>query len=211
MPNTLHSAMLSPQDPIATQYKKQAMDDWNTILLNRCKELKEHGQMVIVNFCVDEDGQYLGNTFKDGCKTVNMHQLFCELWSDLVDKEEFVHTNFVNAYRTLDEMAAFDKDNIALTLVELKSEVVRCPFHVHLLNGETYQDGFEYATAYLPTTRTWSNSTFLSGLSTKRSAEEKASVVDALFDAYFKQIVQNPNQHRMDYVHGYAVFRKHQK
>ena len=208
IPNALHSAMLSDNDEIKQKYSKQAAEDYNTILLHRSRELKEYGKMMIVNFCTDEQGQYLGNTL-DG--KINMHQLFCELWNNLcvdgvITDQEFSNTNFVNHYRSIEEMATFDAV-IPLNLVELKSDVVRCPFHQNLIENSS-QNPFDYATSYLPTLRTWSNSTFISGLSEDRDNEEKKMIVDQLFDCYFEDVLNDPTLHGMDYVHGYATFAK---
>ena len=61
----------------------------------------------------------------------------------------------------------------------------------------------EHARRYVPTTRTWSNSTFEAGLDDSRSAEEKSALVDALFEEYEIRVAANPDDHAMDYVHSY--------
>src|SRR5215471_10683218 len=43
-------------------YRKQALSDWTAILLARARELVPGGRLVLVNFCVDECGRYLGST-----------------------------------------------------------------------------------------------------------------------------------------------------
>ena len=213
IPNALHSAMLPHVDEIKQKYAKQATDDWNTILLHRSNELKYGGKMVIVNFCVDEHGQYLGNTFMDNQQTINMHQLFCDSWIDLlsngiIDEDEFHNTNFANHYRTLDEMKCFDASRIPLNITQIFSDVVPCPFYSSFMRNEGNQSAEEYAANYLPTLRTWSNSTFLNGLKESRSKEAKVEIVDRFFDSYLTKIVEDPTKHRMDYVHGYVVFEK---
>ena len=40
----------------------QANKDWETILLNRAKELIKGGRFVCINFGIDEQGRCLGNT-----------------------------------------------------------------------------------------------------------------------------------------------------
>ena len=211
IPNALHSVMLSSDEDIFQKYSKQAANDWNMILFHRSNELKSYGKMVIINFCVDEHGQYLGNTFMDKQETINMHRLFCDLWSDLCDdNDEFLRTNFANHYRTLDEMSCFDTNTIPLTLTQIFCEVVPCPFYTDFINMSIHnsQTAEEYAANYLPTLRTWSNSTFINGLKESRIKEEKQQIVDRFFDCYLKQIAEHPEKHRMDYVHGYAVFEK---
>ena len=43
-------------------FSKQGEKDWETILLHRARELKSGGQLLLLNFCRDEKGKYLGNT-----------------------------------------------------------------------------------------------------------------------------------------------------
>ena len=52
---------------------------FQTILLCRAKELKPGGKMVLVNFCRDEKGQYLGNT-----GGINMFDTFNEIWQEFL-------------------------------------------------------------------------------------------------------------------------------
>ena len=62
----------------------------------------------------------------------------------------------------------------------------------------------EHAKRFVPTTRTWSNSTFLAGLDDEaRRPEEKDAIVDVLFDQYTSRVAENPEAHAMDYVHSY--------
>ena len=206
MSDVLHSAM--SEDDEKRKYAEQAALDWNVILKHRSNELKDYGQMVIINFCIDSNGQYLGNTFMDGRDTVNVHELFRNLWKSIVDEEEFVNTNFVNHYRTLDELANFDT-NIRLKLTDLESHCVECPFFRDLMdetNDDEQSNRIGYAAKYVPTLRTWSNSTFMSGLNHKRNVIEKQEMVDNLFTEYSRHVERAPHQHRMDYIHGYAMF-----
>jgi len=61
---------------------------------------------------------------------------------------------------------------------------------------------------FVPTTRTWSNSTYSNGLDAGRSAEQKAEIVDELFDHYAALVAQELADHGMDYVPCYAVIEK---
>ena len=65
-------------------------------------------------------------------------------------------------------------------------------------------DGDVYAAEYVPTLRSWSDSTFVGGL--RGENFEKREIVDQLFANYAQRVAQDPTRHRMDYVHGYAVF-----
>jgi len=60
----------------------------------------------------------------------------------------------------------------------------------------------------VPTTRTWSNSTFESGLSSTRSPEERAAITQDMYQQYEDEIAINPQDHAMDYQHVYLCIQK---
>jgi len=43
-------------------FRAQSLKDWETILLHRAAELRPGGWLVLANFCIDEQGRYLGHT-----------------------------------------------------------------------------------------------------------------------------------------------------
>ena len=43
-------------------FARQGNADWQAILLQRARELRPGGRLVLVNFCRDEEGRYLGRT-----------------------------------------------------------------------------------------------------------------------------------------------------
>jgi hypothetical protein len=43
-------------------FRAHAMQDWETILLERARELRPGGRLVMSNFCMDDEGRYLGQT-----------------------------------------------------------------------------------------------------------------------------------------------------
>ncbi|XP_031555181.1 probable S-adenosylmethionine-dependent methyltransferase At5g38780 isoform X2 [Actinia tenebrosa] len=208
----LHHTMITiPEE--GEKFREQAAKDWEQVLLKRADELMPGCQMVLVQFAVDEKGQFLGNT--DGNK-VSMHHLMRDLWKGFVSEgkiteEEFHHTTFVNYYRTLEEFKKpFETDSpvtkAGLKLVSMETRVVRCPYKQRWMTEKG--DPKEHAKRYVPTTRTWSNSTFLSGLSDSRSPEEKAKIVDEFFQRYEDEVAKHPEDHGMDYVHAYIVVKK---
>ena len=84
-------------------YRHHAMQDWETILTQRARELKPRGRLVMSNFCIDEQGYHLGNT-----GGVNMFDTFNDLWRAFVDdgiitEREYQSTNFPQFYKTLQE------------------------------------------------------------------------------------------------------------
>ena len=61
----------------------------------------------------------------------------------------------------------------------------------------------------MPTTRTWSNSTFVSGATQAgRSPGEAAAMADDMLAKYVDLVAEDPAQHAMDYVHSYAHAEK---
>lgn len=129
----------------------------------------------------------------------------------LVSPEEFLNTNFPNQYRTVDEVEApfrsTDPLLSTLRLVHCETATVPCPYAAGWRGGN-YATARAFAEDFVPTTRTWSNSTFHAGLGPHRSDTEKTAVVDELFAQYIDTVAAQPEQHRMDYVHAYMVFEK---
>ena len=94
--------------------------------------------------------------------------LFLFLFLFFVKQEEFNKTTFVNYYRTVEEFKKpFECQDspvrqAGLSLVNIETKVVSCPYRAKWLkNGG---DPKVHARWYVPTTRTWSNATFLSGM-----------------------------------------------
>jgi hypothetical protein len=61
-------------------------------------------------------------------------------------------------------------------------------------------DPVAHAKKFVPTTRTWSNSVFLSGLDSSRSLKEREAIVDEMYGRYEAEVAKNPAGHAMDYV-----------
>ena len=178
-------------------------------------ELKPGGQMVLVNFAKCDEGHFLG---KSGRLGESMHHTFAEIWAELVTPEEFTNTNFPNQYRTLEATTApfaGSSKELSMDLVSADPRLVPCPYYdsFHgqaskggVLAGQSYAfagDASGHADNYVPTTRTWSNSTFLAGLDDGRSDDEKAALVDELFRRYAQRVADAPKDHAMDYTHVY--------
>ncbi|MDC1171626.1 SAM-dependent methyltransferase, partial [Alphaproteobacteria bacterium] len=65
-----------------------------------------------------------------------------------------------------------------------------------------------FAKEYIPTLRSWSEATFVSGLSPQRSINEKQEIVDVFYNNYQKFVEEFPEGHGMDYVHCYLMIKK---
>ena len=80
--------------------RAQSLNDWETILLHRARELRAGGRLVFANFCVDEAGRYLGGT-----RGANMFDEFARHWRELraagrITEAEYVDATFQQFYKT---------------------------------------------------------------------------------------------------------------
>ena len=90
-----------------------------------------------------------------------------------------------------------------------RTDVVSCPYLDGWLEGNGLS-AQEQAENYVPTTRTWSHSTFFSGMAAvgKRSVAEQEEIMDQFWASYIAEAAANPDQHGMDYVHSYLAIEK---
>ncbi|MBB3769463.1 hypothetical protein FHS55_000049 [Angulomicrobium tetraedrale] len=204
-----HAVGASPAETEA--YRTQSLADWETILLARARELASGGVLVMANFSVDDDGHYLGWT-----GGVNMHDSFAAHWRALaadgtLRAEEYRAAAFQQYYKTRDEFAAPFADpqspvrRAGLTLERIFSRVTPCPYRADF---ERHGDAQAFARAYVPTLRSWSESTFFSALDTGRPIEERRAIIDRFYGACEDAVAADPAGHAMDYVHCFMVIRK---
>ena len=189
----------------------QAKKDWQTILLHRAKELVPGGKLVFVNFCIDEQGRYLGNT-----AGVNMFDTYNAIWLELVadgtvTKEEYTNVAFPQFYRTAEEFTApFSDPNgearkAGLNLDHIESRIVECP---HAATYRETKDLDSFVRSYVNMLRSWSESTFYNGLDPSRPSDERNRIVDLFYGKYEERIRRTPDEHTMDHVHYYMVISK---
>jgi hypothetical protein len=186
------------------RFRAQAMRDWETILLARARELRPGGRLALANFCVDEEGRYLGHT-----SGVDMFGSFARHWRDLVragriNETEYVSATFQQFYKTPDEFAAPFRDPAsAVSCAGLKLEsiftmVTPCPYAAEF---KRHGDARAFAKAYVPTLRSWSETVFAGALDPSRPAAERAGIIDDFYGFYEAAVAAAPEGHRMDYVH----------
>jgi hypothetical protein len=192
-------------------FRRFALADWDTILLNRSRELKPGGRLVMSNFCIDEQGRYLGNT-----GGVNMFDTFDMLWRRLVEdgtitEAEYRGTAFPQFYKTVEEYGAplTDTDSAVhrsgLRLESAETRVVPCPYAAKFADDGDLES---FAVSYVPTLRTWSETVFFNSLDTDRSEQERRDIVDRFYQSYVDLVRHDPTGHAMDYVHIYMVVSK---
>lgn len=193
------------------EFQRQGHADWRTILAHRAQELKLGGALMLVNFCRDEVGRYLGNT-----EGVHMFDAFNTLWQSMVDSgeisaDEYLRMTLPQYYNDVEEFAAPLQDTTSpvykagLRLANIATRVVECPFKAAFRD---HGDAERFARSYVPTLRSWTESTFFGALDDKRPTEERRQLIDEYYERYRQQVQAAPQGHGMDYVHAYMVIHK---
>jgi hypothetical protein len=201
----MHAARC-PDPPIGEQ--TQAAKDWKSILQARKKELKQGGRFVCVNFCVSEDGYFLGQTDQG----VSMWDSFQEAWDKLkaqgyISETERLGVSFPSYYRTMEEFLEGIEEVGGFKVVSAEEKVVPCPYRQLYVGGKCdTMSPREYAEWFVPTTRTWSHSTFRDALEEERT--DKDEVMAQFWGNYMILVAKNPKEHGMDYVHAHIVLEK---
>mmetsp|Transcript_52111 Transcript_52111/g.125828 ORF Transcript_52111/g.125828 Transcript_52111/m.125828 type:complete len:500 (+) Transcript_52111:33-1532(+) len=195
----------------------QGSKDWISILEARKAELKQGGRFVCVNFCVSKQGHYLGNTGVGS----NMWDSFKQSWEQLydeglIDDDERYGVSFPSYYRTMDDFMKGIEEVGGFKIVSAEEKIVPCPYRT--LYTETDKKNKmtprEYAEWFVPTTKSWSHSTFKAALDSpsttknKRTDDEKEMIVNKFWDNYMSLVEKDPSSHGMDYVHAYLVLEK---
>src|SRR5262249_31197410 len=156
-------------------FTEQGRRDWQTILLQRARELTPGGRLVLVNFGKDEAGRYLGNT-----GGVNMFGTINALWQrfaseGIISAGEYVHMTLPQYYKTVEEFIRPLTDTsdpvyrAGLRLEHCDTRLVPCPFAAEF---RQHRDAARFAHEYIPTLRSWTESTFFGALSPNRPLEE---------------------------------------
>jgi len=203
----MHAARC-PDGPPSPE-KAQAADDWYNILEARSKELAKGGRFVCVNFCVSEEGYFLGQTDVGSSMWDSFQASWDKLASDgVIDASEQSGVSFPNYYRTKEEFLAGIEKCPDLKLISAEEKIVRCPYREQYVAGDTEMSPEEYAKSFVPTTRTWSHSTFKAALSDDKTDEEKEKILEQFWSNYEALVAQSPETHGMDYVHSYLVVEK---
>ena len=179
----------------------------------RAKELVPGGRFVCVNFCKDSNGHFLGQTDVGA----SMWDSFQSAWDQLkeqglIDEEERLGVSFPNYYRTKEEfLEGIEGDaeiSSQLKVISIEEKVVRCPYRELYVSGKSNKSPREYAEWFVPTTKTWSHSTFKSGLRQDRSEDEKERIMAKFWENYMALVEKQPEIHGMDYAHGGCQLRQ---
>ena len=194
-------------------FARQAAKDWEKILLARSNELKKGGRFVVLNFGIDEQGRYLGNTGGH-----SMFDKFTHHWRSLqadgtITENEFKRATFAQHYRTLEEFKApFDDTGSSvsksgLRLKSIRTQVTRCPYEQNYYASNGTMSSEEFAASLIPTMRSWSETVFSSALVDRKPSEAQA-IVNKFYKSYEEDIAAAPDGHGMDYVHAIMEIEK---
>ena len=192
-------------------FARQGNADWRTILTHRAAELKSGGRLVLVNFCRDEQGRYLGHT-----GGVNMFGMFNLIWrefltSGLIGEGEYRAMTLPQYYKTLPEFTQPLRDpddplyKAGLRLEHAETRIVPCPYAAAF---RRHGDAAAFAKAYIPTMRSWTESTFFGALDASRPLAECQSLIERFYGEYEARVRATPDDHGMGYVHAYLTITK---
>jgi hypothetical protein len=208
-----HVHMVGAAPDELAQFAQRAAEDWEKILLARAAEMKLGSQFIVLNFGIDEQGRYLGHTGGH-----SMFDKFTQHWRSLLNAEkitqkEFRKATFVQHYRTLGEFKApFDNHETpvmkaGLRLKSARTQLTKCPYKKAFMESDGAMSAGQFATSLIPTMRSWSETVFLSALSSRPPAEAQA-IVDEFYKSYEAEVAANPDGHAMDYIHAIMVIEK---
>jgi hypothetical protein len=208
---TNHVQAVGAEGAELAAFAEQGRRDWELILLQRARELLPSGRLVLVNFGKDEAGRYLGNT-----GGVNMFDTFNVLWQrfaadGVISADEYLRMTLPQYYKTVEEFTRPLTDTASpvyragLRLEHCETRVVPCPFAAEF---RQHRDATRFARYYIPTLRSWTESTFLAALSPNRPLKERQDVINRYYNAYERLVRENPAGHGMDYVHIYLTIAK---
>ena len=192
-------------------FRDQAHRDWRQILLHRATELKPGGKLVLINFGRDEQDRYLGNT-----GGVNMFDSFNALWrrfaaEGTITADEYLRMTLPQYYKSVAEFTdpltdpANPVHRAGLRVEQCETGVVPCPFAAEF---RQHRDPARFAREYIPTLRSWTESTFRAALSPDRAPEQRQAIVDRYYSDYEAAVRASPEGHGMDYVHIYLTIAK---
>ena len=201
-----HVHMVGANKEEKNKFKNQALKDWESILLSRSNELASGGRFICLNFGIDEEGRYLGNTGGH-----SMFDKFNEHWNTLRDQkiindDEFRAATFAQHYRSVSEFRKpFDDKNSTiyksgLRLISCTTKLTDCPYKINYLENKDKISKNDYASNLIPTMRSWSETVFRTAL-IGREEERINEIVNMFYSNYESEIAKNPDGHAMDYIH----------
>jgi len=145
-----------------------------------------------------------------------MFGTFDAIWRELVaagavTADEYLRMTLPQYYNTVAELRAPLEDEegpvhrAGLRLEHLETRVVGCPFAAAFRRDG---DVDAFARSYIPTLRSWSQSTFFGALDPSRPEQERRRIIDDFYGTYAERVRRAPEGHGMDYVHAYMTIAR---
>tara|TARA_Y100000590_G_scaffold457815_1_gene611238 strand:+ start:3390 stop:4517 length:1128 start_codon:yes stop_codon:yes gene_type:complete len=201
-----HVHMVGADSSEKIKFEEQALKDWESILISRSKELAKGGRFICLNFGIDENGRFLGNTGGHSMFDKFLYHWKSLLNNKIITEEEYIAATFTQHYRTVSEFRKpFDDKNSkvfksGLRLKSCRTKLTECPYKKNFLENIKTISKSEYAMNLIPTMRSWSETVFRTAL-VGRNEQEINKIVDRFYQSYQSEIAKDPEGHAMDYIH----------
>ncbi|MCA1761856.1 MAG: hypothetical protein ABR574_10810 [Cryomorphaceae bacterium] len=204
-----HIHIAASKDEAAKEtYREMSHEALVKILSRRAVEMHRGAQFLLVNFGINEKGQFLGNT-----RDVHMFNTFYANWSKMakegiITAEEVRNTNFPQYYRSASDYAQAVNDprlEGKFELVSIDDLTTDCPYREDF---EASGDRDTFVKNYPDTLQTWSYNVFYSGLNPSRPVEERHKIVKEFYDRFKSDIAARAEKHGMDYVHHLVLIKR---
>jgi hypothetical protein len=145
-----------------------------------------------------------------------MFATFNRLWRERlaegrISEAEYRAITLPQYYKTLAEFTrpltdpADPVHQAGLRLEQAETRIVPCPFAAEF---RRQGDAAVFAKSYIPTLRSWTESSFFAGLAAGRPMEERRRMIDDYYAAYETEVRERPEGHGMDYVHAYLTIAR---
>ena len=128
------------------------------------------------------------------------------LENNVITKTEFTAATFPQHYRTVAEFSEpFNGDNCLADRLGIKlnacfTKLTKCPYRLHYEKNKSTVTPASFASEFVPTTRSWSETVFRSALR-GRSNAEVTEIVESFYQNYETEVANDPDSYSMDYVH----------
>ena len=143
----------------------------------------------------------------------NMFDVLNTLWQrfvadGVVRPDEYARMTLPTYYRTVEECTRPLTDpgspvyRAGLRLEHCETRVVPCPYAAAF---ERHGNAARFAREYIPSLRSWSESTFLAALAPDRPTEERQRIIERYYGTYETLVRESPGGHRKDNVHLYLT------
>jgi len=203
---TTHIHANSASEAERETFRKQALIDFEQLMLRRASELNNGGHLILVNLAEADDGQSLGKNHRDHAMFDYLDKLFRETLQEFqLPQQIAIDTAFQNYYKTkADFEEVLERPSLRDTfrILDHRIEHTPCPYRERF---EQDRDAAAFGEGLMKTIRSWSRHTFLTAL---RQHDADLSVADSFYDRLAQRISDKPEDYSMDYIHSFLHLEK---